>query len=223
MENTKTIIFDAGGVLFTAPIPKNRRISNILKAKGYEEAVISKGLLIGDQYWTDLYSSDKWLYTWEDEEKAWHQYFDIVLCEIDNNSSYSLKRQLFHQTHYTMHCELYNEVIEVLEALSENYKLGVISNAHPSMEWVFDRLDIRKFFDDITLSAFVGKPKPCREIYQVSLEALGNNPEECLFIDNQQRNIDGAKELGIKGIYLDREVDDLSVVYRYLNDSHKLI
>lgn len=68
--------------------------------------------------------------------------------------------ELFYFAHYAFHCELFPEIEEVLIELSKKYRLAVISNAMPSMDWIFDRLKILKYFDSIILSAHVIASKP---------------------------------------------------------------
>ena len=48
--------------------------------------------------------------------------------------------------------------------------------------------------------------KPDRRIYELLLERYGLNPEECVFLDDTGKNIDGARAVGIHGIlFQDRE------------------
>jgi HAD superfamily hydrolase (TIGR01509 family) len=42
--------------------------------------------------------------------------------------------------------------------------------------------------------------KPHREIYQIALDITHRAPDEAVFIDDRQLNLDGAKELGIHTI-----------------------
>jgi FMN phosphatase YigB (HAD superfamily) len=44
----------------------------------------------------------------------------------------------------------------------------------------------------------MAKPDPA--IYRLTLERLGTRPEETLFIDDKQANIDAARALGLIGI-----------------------
>jgi len=48
--------------------------------------------------------------------------------------------------------------------------------------------------------------KPDRKIYELLLERYDLKPEECVFLDDTQKNIDGARAVGIHGIlFQDRE------------------
>lgn len=210
--NVNTIFFDAGGVLFDTEMPRAERIRHILRAKGFDDSAIEKGLRKGEEF-SDKYLNDgNWLWNWSDEEKYWDKYYEVISNEISQDASYSLKQQLFHHTHYAIHCKLFDEVRSLLESLNGTYRLGVISNAFPSMDWVFDRLDIRKYFDSITISAFVGECKPDKNIYEIALNSMNVKAEECIFIDDKMRNVEAAEKLGFRGVHLDRETNDLRIL-----------
>lgn len=209
-----TIFFDAGGVLFDTKTSRNERISDILTARGFNKQDIENAISVGNEFSEASLKTGPWLDNWEKEEMYWDNYYGKILEVLCKDYTYSLKRQLFYQTHYVIHCALFDEVRDVLKELHGRYRLGVISNAFPSMDWVFDLLDIRKFFETITISSFVGISKPEKGIYEFALNSLGVMPEECLFIDDKIINIESAIEIGFKGLYLDRKVEDLRTLLR---------
>ncbi|MBO5410715.1 MAG: HAD-IA family hydrolase, partial [Clostridia bacterium] len=55
------------------------------------------------------------------------------------------------------------------------------------------------FFDGVLISADYKLLKPEKEIYEALYEKFSLNPEECFFIDDVQKNIDGAKATGMDG------------------------
>ena len=55
-------------------------------------------------------------------------------------------------------------------------------------------------FDHIVASCDVRLVKPEERIYQIALDKAGCLGEEAVFIDDRQVNIDGAENLGMKGI-----------------------
>ena len=61
-------------------------------------------------------------------------------------------------------------------------------------------LPIDELFEVVVDSAFVGTRKPEPEIYAITLERLGATAEECVFIDDLEPNVDGAKTAGMHGI-----------------------
>jgi putative hydrolase of the HAD superfamily len=61
-------------------------------------------------------------------------------------------------------------------------------------------LPIDELFEVVVDSAFVGTRKPEPEIYAITLERLGLPAEACVFVDDLQPNVDGAKTAGMHGI-----------------------
>lgn len=59
--------------------------------------------------------------------------------------------------------------------------------------------DFFKLFNGITISADIGYNKPANEAYYSFFEQHNLNPAECLFIDDQQVNVDGAISCGMNG------------------------
>ncbi len=55
-------------------------------------------------------------------------------------------------------------------------------------------------FDVLVWSYQLGMAKPDPAIYRHLLKELGTRPEETLFIDDRQVNIDAANAMGIKGV-----------------------
>lgn len=64
-------------------------------------------------------------------------------------------------------------------------------------------------FDGIVLSGTIGIVKPHREIFEHLLRKYSLNAEECIFIDDSQKNIDGAEAIGIKGYLFDGDATRL--------------
>ena len=58
-------------------------------------------------------------------------------------------------------------------------------------------------FDIITDATYTKILKPKPEAYQICLDQLGLQPEDCVFIDDQMRNVKGANAVGIRGLHLD--------------------
>jgi epoxide hydrolase-like predicted phosphatase len=63
-------------------------------------------------------------------------------------------------------------------------------------------LPVDEIFELVVDSAFVGMRKPEPEIYELTLERLGEpSPGECLFVDDVEPNIDAARELGMHAVH----------------------
>ena len=84
--------------------------------------------------------------------------------------------------------------------LKPKYKIGLLSNAGDNwLEELFGKEDL-KLFDDTVLSFEHGVIKPSKGIFFLSAKRLEANPENCVFIDDRQKHIDGAKDSGMKGV-----------------------
>lgn len=62
-------------------------------------------------------------------------------------------------------------------------------------------LPVDELFETVVDSAFVNCRKPDPRIYQLTLERVQLEPEQCIFIDDMEINIDAANELGIHGVH----------------------
>jgi putative hydrolase of the HAD superfamily len=219
--NINAIFFDAGGVLFDTEISRTERIKNFLRARDFNDVDIAKGINKGEEFSVNYLKDGNWLNNWSDEESYWDKYYEIILNELTHDFTYSLKKQLFHHTHYAIHCKIFDEVRTLIENLHGTFKLGVISNAFPSMDCVFDLLDIRKYFDSIIISAFAQAYKPNKNIYELALKSLNAKAEESIFIDDKIINVEAAENLGFVGVHLDRKLNDLTIIKPMLNINFK--
>ncbi len=94
------------------------------------------------------------------------------------------------------------DLIRFIRAHKTETIMGLLSNGWPSTRrFIDEHWHIADIFDDMIISAEVGLAKPDRRIYQLALDRLGVDAEQTIFIDDLDENIQGARELGIHGIY----------------------
>ena len=88
----------------------------------------------------------------------------------------------------------------IRHSLKGQYKLGLLSNVGPG--YLEDELgeDNLELFDERILSFEVGLVKPELEIYRLAAERLGVQAGECVFVDDRERNVRAAEEVGMRGI-----------------------
>ncbi len=93
------------------------------------------------------------------------------------------------------------ELFTYIKQLHEHYKTAILSNVNRGvLERKVDEQLLKDCFDEIIVSAEVGYVKPQNEMYEYALEKLGVEPHECIFIDDIERNVDAANNLGLRGI-----------------------
>jgi len=94
------------------------------------------------------------------------------------------------------------------EAKDRGHRMGLLTNNVREWEPLWrSMLPVDEIFEVVVDSGFVGCRKPDREIYDLTLERLGDPaPEECLFIDDTDVNCDAARALGMSAVhYRDNE------------------
>ncbi len=68
---------------------------------------------------------------------------------------------------------------------------------------MYDAFEILGSFDAIVDATHTGILKPEPQAYQLAVEALDASFESVVFVDDQQKNVDGAIACGIEAIRLD--------------------
>ena len=77
-------------------------------------------------------------------------------------------------------------------------RMAMLSNAGFDFASPFRFSPMARFFERVFISAELGMRKPFQEIYEEVAEELSITPDEMIFIDNKQENVDGAAALGIQ-------------------------
>ena len=165
------------------------------------------------------YNPEKTLYSMFDKETA-----DILLREIFRNSLWADKDrgiifpdEIMRIKKDTIPSEVYGKVCEMVEnfypymppfekmyglvkQLKENgYGIYLLSNASSDFHERRSGIPALSLFDGVLISADYKLLKPEKEIYLTLYEKFSLNPEECFFIDDVQKNIDGAWATGMDG------------------------
>jgi epoxide hydrolase-like predicted phosphatase len=99
-----------------------------------------------------------------------------------------------------------------IQAKAQNIKIAVLSNVIEPTYAVIKEAGYYDLFDDVIASCKVGYAKPEEEIYLIALKRLGVKSEESIFIDDKEKCIVPAKELGFTTILFNNQqqlVEDL--------------
>ncbi len=102
---------------------------------------------------------------------------------------------------WTNNWKLEPKMAKLVKQLKKNYRLGMISNSDAVNFPVYAKKGWLEPFEVLVLSHELGILKPEKEIYQIAIQKLGLMPEECLFIDDQEKCVEGAQKLGMKAIW----------------------
>jgi putative hydrolase of the HAD superfamily len=66
-----------------------------------------------------------------------------------------------------------------------------------------ERLALLGLFDVVSDATYTHILKPDPRAYQHCLDALGLRPEDCVFVDDQLRNVHGARRIGLPTVHFD--------------------
>jgi putative hydrolase of the HAD superfamily len=104
--------------------------------------------------------------------------------------------------------DLYGDVqpdprmVDLIRRLREYYRTGLLSNATELLPQLLrERYGIDRLFDVQVISALVGLAKPDPAIFRLALERMVTSPEATIFVDDYERNVSAAAELGIQAIH----------------------
>ena len=106
----------------------------------------------------------------------------------------------------------YQETLDIMNSLRHmGIKICLLSNALPNLEDTAITLTDR---NNIFLSYELGLLKPDINIFKTVLQKLNTLPQEVIFIDDKQKNIDAAKSIGIHSVIFNKDTvkDDINKI-----------
>ncbi len=191
MRQPRNIIFDLGNVLITFdPLDFLTHLLN-----DGEKARLCHSLIIQSPEWREL---------------------DRGLISVEQAKSIFIERQpalreaveLFFQ-HWLAMFQPIPETVALLDELrAAGYRLYVLSNIiRESYEDLRERLTFWDRFEGIVVSYALKTAKPEPAIYRYLLDHYRLQPEECLFIDDMEANVAGARAVGIPAVRFDSAGD----------------
>lgn len=191
-RSKKAIMFDWGGVIFkdgfTEALKYYARMSNLTYREFHDL----------------IHGVDK-----TGSENLWWKF---STGRITEQEYWSKVRRFFKNTRVILNIRNWNYqysipisgTVKILRSLEGRYSLGLLTNH--TKEW-FEYFGntcsgkrIHGMFDVVINSARLGVKKPDKRIYQIALERLELFPDETIFIDDKEKNVKAARELGIDSI-----------------------
>lgn len=202
----KHLIFDCGGVMvwprlgeWNIPFgaleilgPRARDIYTSKYLKAHRTAV---RLLDEDQLVPDV----------EAERQLRREYIQSMNALMDwKLTAHELSRLTDDFTDNINRYGLFEDVAIWLKRWKSRYKLGMLSDAMPSLIKFMDHWRLLKLFDATVISTQIGAIKPDPKMYEAILQRLNADPSDCLFVDDRAVNLDGAIAAGMKAVQMAR-------------------
>ncbi|MDE0683099.1 MAG: HAD family hydrolase [Candidatus Poribacteria bacterium] len=146
--------------------------------------------------WAPTYRHAAWFRALAD-----HSVSDLSLAE-ELSATFLLERRTRHT--------LFSDVEDSLTNLRRIYQLALITNGVPDLQREkIQGANLAQYFDTILISGEVGIGKPDCRIFRMALDALAASPSETVMVgDSLTRDILGAQQTGLKGIWLNRSGND---------------
>jgi glucose-1-phosphatase len=94
-------------------------------------------------------------------------------------------------------------LVQLIQRLRKSYRIGLLSNAwyRDMPRFLHENLKLPDLFDVVISSAAVEMAKPDRKIFELALEKLAVQPEQAVFVDDNQDNIRAAAYVGIHTVH----------------------
>lgn len=214
MQPVKNIIFDFGNVLFDLDLPAVERNLTIYSGQYFEAA---KEKLLRDKVF-ELY---------ETGGISTEEFID----EIRFASEKPLEKEQVVSAWNSIFLTMPAARFEMLLRLRERYKVFLLSNINSlHASWIDDYM-IReygiedfhaRYFDGVYYSHLIRLRKPDREIYEYVLADAELVPEETVFFDDMEINIEAANATGIRGILHPPGSDITQVIARFFPETQPL-
>jgi putative hydrolase of the HAD superfamily len=136
---------------------------------------------------------------------------EITEAAFLENLSWALKEEFGRAPDFQRFSDIYFEALHANEPMLQlmrelrgrGYRLAILTNNVREWEarWRA-KLPLDEIFDVIVDSAWVGMRKPEPGIYKLTLERLGGvDPNQSLFIDDNELNVQAARELGMHAVH----------------------
>lgn len=94
----------------------------------------------------------------------------------------------------------YPDVAEVVPRLAGRFRLGIISDAWPSVLSVYEAAGFKRWFDPFVVSSMHGSVKAEGTLFELALSGIAEAPEECAFVDDSPKNCEIAAYYGLNPV-----------------------
>ena len=202
MSEIKCILFDIGGVLVDWHM--SWITSEVSRQFDIDESKITEGF---SKYLHELDSGNI------DEKMFWQK-----IAADSNSTSLKNNTESLWNTYFRKNAKPNIDVIQTATKLSDTYMMGIISNIEQVTHNVVQAWNVLDPFEHKFMSYKIGFSKPDHRIYKHVINELRLEPNQLVFIDDKEPNVESAKELGIQAIHfreypsLKKSLEDLQLI-----------
>jgi epoxide hydrolase-like predicted phosphatase len=179
---TRAVVLDIGGVVF---IPKTFHPL----AKEYAKIMIRKE---DEVYETFV----KYWHMWKLEKIKESEFFENLMKDLGVKADKDRLREIMYSFP-----ELDMEIVSLIKRLKNGYEIFSLTNhAREFFDFLDRKHGLNGMFDRIFKSYETGLAKPDPRFFEYMLKETGMKPEECVFVDDREENVETARKLGMRAI-----------------------
>jgi 2-haloacid dehalogenase len=184
--NRPVIVFDIGGVLID-----------------WNPKFLYRKVFNGDEEKVDFFLTEICPYSWNLEQDKGRSFEEAVTEKAAEFPEYESQIRAYHERWMETVRDAYPETVEVLSALrGKDYMLCALTNwGAEKYALMSERFDFLNWFEETVVSGEEGVLKPDPAIYQILLERIQCEAEQCIFIDDREANVVTASQLGFDAIH----------------------
>lgn len=205
----KNLVFDFGRVL-AYPATGNWFITpetkNILGALRFFKLMHSSKTPTAFRNSCRYLDSIHLLHTEEEEIEQFTEFYKRALAEIgikDKNKTLSLELAQ-DVTLNDNKVVIYDDVLPCFKELKSKYSISVLSDTWPSLRRVLKNYGISSYLSGIVLSCDYNEQKSGTKLFEIAIKEWNILPEETVFVDDSESNLDNASKVGFSCILMDR-------------------
>lgn len=139
---------------------------------------------------------------------------------------YAHEKEAIYRELYHPHIEPVSGLLSLLQEFkNHNIPMAIAtSGIQVNIDFMFDNIPIRQYFDVIVNSSHISKGKPDPEIYIKTAELLNVSPQDCLVFEDAVVGINSAKAAGMKviGVLTTHSAEELSGADTLIKDYTEL-
>ena len=141
---------------------------------------------------------------WNEEQDAGRTLAEAIDFLLKEYPEHEENIRLYYNRWQEMLAGAIEGTVKIFEKLKETKKFKIYALTNWSAETfpiALEKYQFLGWFDGVVVSGTEKKRKPFPEFYQILLDRYNVKAEEAIFIDDNIRNIDAAKQVGLDAIH----------------------
>jgi putative hydrolase of the HAD superfamily len=203
-KHIRRIFFDSGKVL-VYPVSGDWFVPTLLADRQAELGFGSLRLGLNRMRAGAFLDHNHLVLTEEAEYEQFLEYYRILFAGIPalESGEFVSRCALAKVSDYSAAC-FYPDVAGAMDRLGPRYRLGIISDAWPSIFGMYRTNGLHDVFDPFVVSSMHGATKAQRTLFDIALSSIDEEPSACLFVDDSVTNCRIAAEKGMQAVVMCR-------------------